>query len=170
MDGDNAAETEHIFNNVSALIKGNNIVEAKKIFFSLITRNGKIETEKGGDAGKEDIDEVLKNKTVEFIENNYRYDISRDDVANHIYLNAAYFSRWFKKHFGLSYSDYLLELRIKKSIRFLSENYGVTEIYKKVGFNYNRYFIKNFQKLTSYTPEEYRRQVLKIDDGDDDYE
>ena len=42
-------------------------------------------------------------------------------VAEHVYLNAAYFSRYFSTKTGRSFSDYLLDLRMKKAMELLGE-------------------------------------------------
>lgn len=82
-------------------------------------------------------------------------------VAEHVYLNAAYFSRYFSTKTGRSFSDYLLDLRMKKAMELLGENVKIYQVGERVGYRNNRIFLRTFKKYTGYTPSEYRLHVLK---------
>ena len=116
---------------------------------------------KAADCGRQKNDETLINKILKFIDSNYMNDISRDDAAQHVYLNAAYFSRYFSAKTGISFSDYLLDLRMKKAMELLNENEKIYKIGERVGYKNNRNFLRTFKKYTVYTPSEYRLYVLK---------
>ena len=104
-------------------------------------------------------------KAREFVEKNYFKDISLDDLSEYVFLNPAYFSRLFKQCTGENFSDYLIHVRMKKSIELLKENrYRIYEICKKVGYKSSKYFIRLFKKYTGYTPKEYSRNILKVED------
>lgn len=110
------------------------------------------------------VNEVIKSKSViskvkEFIDNNYDKDITRDDIANYVFLNPDYLTRIFKKSTGLSICEYLTELRIKNSKKLLvSSDLSITEIATKIGYNNINYFSKIFKKSTDITPIEYRKK------------
>ncbi len=116
---------------------------------------------KRAESGRKKGDEALINKILKFIDNNYMNDISRDDAAQHVYLNATYFSRYFSAKTGISFSDYLLDLRMKKAMELLEKNDKIYKIGESVGYKNNRNFLRTFKKYTGYTPSEYRLYVLK---------
>lgn len=103
-----------------------------------------------------------------FIVENYKNDITRNDVARHVFLNSAYFSRYFKKETGENFYDYLVGVRMRKAIELLGENVKVNEVCERVGYISLTHFRKMFKKYTSYSPTEYKRHVLKIEDGEDE--
>lgn len=107
-------------------------------------------------------------KAKKYIEENYKKDIMRDDVAEQVYVSPSYFSRIFKQATGCSFSDYLTQIRIKNAILLLEKGEKPTRIYNKIGYNSNKYFVKNFLKQTLYTPAEYQEKILKTGDGYED--
>ncbi|WP_160689613.1 response regulator [Clostridium sp. C2-6-12] len=110
------------------------------------------------------VEEVTKSQTViekvkTYIKENYNKDISREDIANHVFLNPDYLSRIFKKATGLSLTEYLTEQRIEKSMQLLTTtNTQISSIADEVGYNNMNYYSKIFKKLTGTTPVEYRKK------------
>ena len=95
-----------------------------------------------------------------YIEANLGKTITRDEVAEHIWLSPSYFSRLFKRIMGMGYNEYLTDMRIKKAKQMLLQNVSVADIAIVVGFRDARYFSIIFHKKTGYTPSEYRRAIL----------
>jgi len=110
---------------------------------------------------KKNINNDVFNKVYQYIEEHYSEDLTRDDVAQFAFMNSSYFSRFFKKHTGISFSDYLIDLRIKKSIKFLETDMNIDDICYKVGYGSRANFTRNFKLITTYTPSQYRKAVLK---------
>lgn len=99
---------------------------------------------------------LIINKAMQYISENYSKDISMDDVANSVFLNAAYFSRIFKQLTGDNYIDYLTKFRIDKAIQLLAANrYKINEICNLVGYRNSKYFSRLFKFQTGYSPKEY---------------
>lgn len=92
-----------------------------------------------------------------FIEKNYQNDISREDVANNVFLNSAYFSKYFKKKTGETFYNYLLKVRMTKAMEFLKIGKSATDCCTLVGYSNLGYFNKKFKQFTGYTPGEYKR-------------
>lgn len=100
--------------------------------------------------------ELIKT-AISLITKNYATNITLDDVANEVHLNAAYFSTLFKKEVGHSFKEYLNMLRIEESKRLLTNsNYSIVDIAIAVGFEDQSYFSKVFKKYTGITPKQYR--------------
>ena len=105
---------------------------------------------------------VVIDRAKEYINDNYHTDISLEDVANHVFLSPAYFSRIFKKYCDENFSEYLLKLRINKATILLrNTQLKVYEIAEKSGFKTVKYFYKLFKQQTGLTPTEYRLSILE---------
>lgn len=105
-------------------------------------------------------DDSVIQYAMNYIRTHYADNISRETVANAIYLDGAYFSRLFKQKTGQSYIDFLTEVRMQKAIELLSTQMSITDISSAVGYSHRNQFISNFRKYTGYTPNDYRSQVL----------
>lgn len=105
-------------------------------------------------------DDIIIERTKEFIASNYNHDISMSDIAKNVYLSAEYFGRYFKKMTGQSVNSFLLETRMKQAVSCLKTDKTVKEISDSVGYADYRYFIKVFKKYTGYSPSEYRKKFM----------
>ena len=76
------------------------------------------------------------------------------DAANFMGFSEAYFSKFFKKIAGMTFSQYLNRVKVEEAVRLLRENKGlpVTEIAFRCGFNTIRNFNRIFKKVTGCTP------------------
>lgn len=87
--------------------------------------------------------------------------LSREDIANFVYLNPDYLTRLFKKQTGLSISDYLQQQRMEYAKKLLIEtNMPVSEVALSVGYSNFSYFSTIFKKSTALNPMEYRKMSL----------
>ena len=98
-------------------------------------------------------------KAIDFINTNYTSKISLTDVANHVYCNPTYLSRLLKTSVGLSFTNYLNNIRISQSEILLREtNDSIYTIAKIVGYESMGYFYKKFKEKNSCSPDSYRNQ------------
>ena len=94
---------------------------------------------------------------LKYIEKNYQEDISLKIISEEFHLNANYISQLIKSETGLTYTQYLTELRIGKAKDLMKSNsMSLAEISEAVGFNDYFYFIKKFKKAVGVTPGKYR--------------
>ncbi|WP_337101857.1 response regulator transcription factor [Paenibacillus sp. YIM B09110] len=94
-----------------------------------------------------------------YIAHNMDQDISREQVAEQVFLNPDYLSRIFKKETGSSISDYILLERIKHAKSLLSEtNIPISSIASAIGYTNFSHFAKIFKKYVGIGPTEYRSQ------------
>lgn len=90
------------------------------------------------------------------------HDLSREDVANHVYLNPDYLTRLFKKETGMSISDYLQQQRMEYAKGLLAHTeQSVSDIAVASGYSNLSYFSTIFKKATGFTPADYRRIHMK---------
>ena len=101
-------------------------------------------------------------RVVKYMEDNFHKDISLEEVAETVFLNSAYFSRYFKQQTGVNFIDYLSRIRVDKAMElFGTGRYKAYEISEMVGYRNSKYFSKIFKQTTGYTPSEYCSRRLK---------
>ena len=85
------------------------------------------------------------------------YNISLELVAQEFQITTSYLCRIIKQQVGMSYKEYLTELRIAEAKRLLiEEEFSVTEVCMRVGYTNTSNFIRVFQKYTGMTPAKFR--------------
>ncbi|MDR1641244.1 MAG: response regulator [Clostridiales bacterium] len=110
---------------------------------------------------KIDTGNIVIDKAKEYIIENCSRDVSLQEVAEHVYLNPAYFSRFFKLKTGENFIDFLLAARMEKAKALLSEKrLKIHEIGEKVGYPNPKYFSKVFRDSVGCSPKEYARRLL----------
>jgi len=117
-------------------------------------------------------DELLK-ATMEYMQNNYsRFDLSKEDVLDHVGINKTQMSRLFKEKLGIGYLDYLTKLRMDKAKDLvLNTDQSVKSILQAVGYIDQTSFTKKFKAYYGMSPKEYRcqnrgRNTMDEDDAD----
>lgn len=102
------------------------------------------------------IPEPVKN-ALEYIHTNYQRPIKLKEVANAIHLNKSYLSQLFQKTMGVTYSEYLMELRITSAKDYLkTTNKSASEIAEILGFSSQNYFTKVFKNSVGVSPIRFR--------------
>ncbi|WP_127533938.1 response regulator [Paenibacillus kobensis] len=96
-------------------------------------------------------------KIRQYVRSRIGEEITRDELASHVYLNPAYLSRMFKKETGLSLSDAIIQERIQEARRMLEETeYKISDIAEKVGYASLGSFSNLFKRVVGVTPQQYR--------------
>lgn len=97
-------------------------------------------------------------EAVRFIQKNFREKLTLEMVSAHVYMNPQYFSRVFKKRIGVSYTDYVNNLRIQHACKLLeTSDFPSYRISNECGFNDPSYFNRVFFKQMKTTPNKYRK-------------
>lgn len=100
---------------------------------------------------------TLMDKAKAYIRAHYTEELSLEKAADHVHLNAYYFSKIFKQQTGETFIDYLTSLRIGRAKELMVQGgYSQKEICYLVGYNDPNYFSRVFKKVTGLTPTEYR--------------
>lgn len=96
-------------------------------------------------------------KVLQYIANNYSRKLTLTMVADEVGLSASHLSTLFSKVVGMSFQDYLCNLRIEESKRLLlSTNYSLSDIAHSMGFPDQSYFSKVFKRIVGVSPGKYR--------------
>jgi AraC-like DNA-binding protein len=92
-----------------------------------------------------------------YIEQYYMMDLDLDKVASICGYSPSYFSRSFRKYFGINFVQYLQQVRLDNAKQLLkSSSMTVAEISEKTGFQSLSYFSTIFKRETGLSPNQYR--------------
>ena len=95
-----------------------------------------------------------------YIEDNIGKDLSLISLSELVHFNPTYLSRLYKQVTRKTLSEYITEVKFKKSIEMLKQSdIKIYEIATEIGFKTPSYFTRFFKKLTNLTPQEYRAQT-----------
>jgi two-component system response regulator YesN len=95
---------------------------------------------------------------ISYIHKNIEHDVSRSDIAEHVFLNPEYLSRLFKKEKGVLLKDFIIEEKLKIAQSLLTEtNIPISLVASKVGYSNFSNFSQIFKKVTGQTPAEFRK-------------
>jgi AraC-like DNA-binding protein len=110
----------------------------------------------GSHAMTDGIEERIES-AIGYLRENFKEDISRENLAASLNLHPDNFSRYFKMHTGKKYTDYLMDLRIAEATRLLREtDTPITTIAMDVGFRSLRTFNHVFMNATGRKPSDFR--------------
>lgn len=90
------------------------------------------------------------------IEKKYGY-ITFSDAAAFMGLSEPYFSRFFRKISGMTFSQYMNTVRLEHAVEMLKNNKDhlpVTEIASRCGFDTIRHFNRVFRDITGMSPRQ----------------
>lgn len=86
--------------------------------------------------------------------------LSLSELADQLYFNPSYLSRTFKKGAGVSFTEFLTEVRMEKAVELLREgDRKAFEIAQAVGIPDPAYFSTCFKKYTGVSFSRYRKSM-----------
>ena len=95
----------------------------------------------------------------DYIDRNYKKDISAKDVAGILGYSDVYFSKVFKQLFDDNFINYLTKIRIDRAKVLLKDvSFNIKEVGKSVGYADSNYFTKVFKRSVGMSPSEYRNK------------
>lgn len=99
----------------------------------------------------------------QYVEKHYMEGISVVYLAEKLQLTPNYFSKIFHERVGMTFSDYITDVRIKNARRILmtSPDVKVRDVAIMVGYYSPRHFANIFRRLTGCNPSDYRSKQLK---------
>lgn len=104
-----------------------------------------------------------------YVQANYQKQISLNDLAKKLYLSNAYLSKYIKKRFGLSFLEYVNNIRLFHAVdELLYTEKKITRIALDNGFPTSASFNKAFRDIYHMTPSAYRASVRQEEREDGD--
>lgn len=97
-----------------------------------------------------------------YINNNFGEDITLSAISELFHISPCYFSRAFKANTGFSFTEYLNNVRVKESQKYLSHSdMSIMHIAEIVGFKSNTHFGRVFKNIIGMSPLAYRKSICK---------
>lgn len=98
---------------------------------------------------------------IQNVNENYKNKLSLKTVAGHLHTNPSYLSMLFKQEMGITFTDYLNQIRINRSCELLTNtSLNLIDVSLQAGFDDQSYFSKVFKKLKGVTPKSYRNGTV----------
>lgn len=97
------------------------------------------------------------------VKNNFKEEITLDEIANMVSMTIPSFCRYFKKITNKTFVQFVNEYRLVHASKLLAEKpMSITEVCFECGFNNFSHFNKSFKAFTGQNPSEYRNQLKAI--------
>jgi AraC-like DNA-binding protein len=108
----------------------------------------------GGNEGKRMSD------IFQYTMDNFQKEITLNDVADIANMTPNAFCRYFKQRTTKTFVNFLIDIRIGNACKLLTNNndFSITEISYKSGFNNLANFNRKFKAIKGITPSEYRKK------------
>ncbi|MCR8642837.1 helix-turn-helix domain-containing protein [Paenibacillus sp. N1-5-1-14] len=121
--------------------------------------------ESEGQAGSRISSKYLKRmlSIVNYINDNYMKSLNLNDIADKEHLSVPYLSSFFQKSMGMSFSQYVNQLRLKQAMRDITySDHSITQIAMDHGFPSLKSFHKVFKDAYEVSPNQYRKGLETI--------
>lgn len=108
---------------------------------------------------------------LEYIQLHHAQELPLDEAADSMGLNKEYFCRLFKKNMGVSYLQYVYQVRTTAFCRDLEKTEDpISEIAERHGFKDPKMLNQYFREIYGCTPSEKRKffREVTIDDSDEE--
>lgn len=105
----------------------------------------------------------IRKSVEQYLEKEYK-DAKLEQAAVLVNLSPAYLSKLLRDKFGTGFSDWLLEIRMKKAAEMLTDvNYKSYDIAYYIGYDNPKSFSRAFKNYYGTTPMGYRSGKIKQD-------
>lgn len=129
---------------------------AMEVFFELLNHFAS-QDESGQKSEKSEILNRLEEITG-YIEEHHAEQLSLEQIASHFFLSREYFSRFFKKNMGVTYTRYLNQVRLMHIYHDIcNTDTGIMELGELHGFTNYKLFNKMFHEIYGCAPRDIRR-------------
>jgi len=93
-----------------------------------------------------------------YINGHYSEDLPLDDLAKQFFVSKYHLSREFKRMFGISVHQYLIQKRLAVARQMMLEGVSTSEAYQRCGFGDYSSFYRAFKAEYQISPKEFCRQ------------
>ncbi len=131
------------------------IAEIMDLLRSLVDSLGQFMTDENASQRGEVIDEVTA-----YIEEHFaEHGLSLQDIGEYVHMNPIYLSVLFKKKKNITFTGFLLQVRMKKAMEMLRcQDLKTYEVAERTGYSSPEYFGSCFKKYTGLSPVEFRNK------------
>ncbi|WP_419959280.1 helix-turn-helix domain-containing protein [Psychrobacillus sp. BM2] len=99
---------------------------------------------------------------VDYLGEHFQEPITLEEMAHKTFVSPGYLSRYFKKVMGMGFSRFLMNIRLKHSVKdLLYTTDSISSIAMKNGFPNTKSFAKFFKEIYGETPKVYREHHVE---------
>jgi len=109
-------------------------------------------------SNKGQLDTVIGTRN--YINNNYDSDLNLDLLSHIRFVSKYHLIRLFKKYYGQTPKQYLIDERIERSKEYLKTGMNITETCFAIGFESPCSFSTLFKSKTGITPTDFQKEQL----------
>jgi len=102
------------------------------------------------------IEDKAFEKIVEYLNKNYKENISLEELSQTFSLNPFYIIRLFKSNINMTPHAYLLNIKINRAKEILKKGISIVDTALECGFSDQSHFHRNFLKIVATTPKSYQ--------------
>ncbi|MBB3108857.1 AraC-like DNA-binding protein/uncharacterized protein (UPF0333 family) [Paenibacillus phyllosphaerae] len=101
----------------------------------------------------------LSDQIAAIVRSEYDQELSLELIADRLHYNPNYLSSIFRKEFGITFSEYLMNYRLEMAKKWLTEtDLPVKDIAERLQYQNPQNFIRSFRKKENMTPGVYRKE------------
>ena len=97
-----------------------------------------------------------------YIDKNYQQPLNLDVLSNEKFVSKFHLLRTFKKYYGQTPKQFLIDTRIQKAKEHLKKGATVTETCFSVGFESVSSFSSLFKSRTGRSPSQFQKEQVSI--------
>ncbi|CAM4497064.1 two-component system response regulator YesN [Paenibacillus endophyticus] len=109
-------------------------------------------------------DVILAEDCLRWIEEHVQEELTLERAADRFFFNPSYFSTWIKQQTGRTFSDHLVEARMRKAQSLLNANRKIYEVASACGYSDTKYFCRVFKKHHGMSPASYKHTTSQRSD------
>ncbi|PZD94001.1 AraC family transcriptional regulator [Paenibacillus sambharensis] len=105
----------------------------------------------------------IADKIAAIVRTEYDQDLSLDSISDRLHYSPNYLSSIFKKEYGVTFSDYVLNYRVEMAKKWLIEtDMTIKDIAERLRYQNSQNFIRSFRRKEYVTPGEYRKKMKAV--------
>lgn len=105
----------------------------------------------------------ISDKIAGIVRAEFDQDLSLESISERLHYSPNYLSSIFKKEYGTTFSDYLMNYRLEIAKKWLVEtDMAIKDIAERLRYQNPQNFIRSFRKKEHVTPGAYRKTMLDL--------
>ena len=109
-------------------------------------------------SGGNNEEDLLVTAAIDYVRTHYQEKVKLQDIAKLLHVNPAYLGQRIKKHYGITFNEFLHESRIEKAKELLRRtDMCISDISGRVGYTDADLFAAKFKALNGVSPSVYKK-------------
>ena len=134
---------------------GDDIIKNSAVLSVLVFINNLFIKRCESDIYKNNIDDRLVKKAINYINTNFAGNINLESIAGELYISVNQLCRIFKKNLGTTVTKYIAGKRISEAKKLLKNGHSVSDTAMLCGYHDYANFIRSFKNSVGVSPGKY---------------